>query len=54
MKNQLKVGSEISSDDLEKIVFENQKQEALVKATDYIAKDLKTKKQVKDYFRFRC
>ena len=49
IKNQLKVGLEIQREQLENIVFENQKQEALIKATDYIAKDLKTKKQVKDY-----
>ena len=49
MLNRLKVGMEMDSEELEKIVFENQKKEALVKATDYISRNLKTKRQVKDY-----
>lgn len=49
VKNQLKSGLEIDKEQLEQIVFENEKQEALFKATDYISKNLKTKKQVKDY-----
>lgn len=49
VKNQLKSGLEIDKEQLENIVFENQKQEALIKAADYISKNLKTKKEVKDY-----
>ena len=49
IKNQLKSGLEIEKEQLENIVFESQKQEALTKAADYISKNLKTKKQVKDY-----
>ena len=49
VKNQLKSGLEIEKEQLEQIVFESQKQEALTKAADYISKNLKTKKQVKDY-----
>lgn len=49
IKNQLTSGLEIEKEELAKIVLENEKQESLFKATDYISKNLKTKKQVKDY-----
>jgi hypothetical protein len=34
---------EIDSEQLNRIVFENEKKEALAKATDYISKNLKIK-----------
>lgn len=49
IKNRIKVGIEIDKEKLEKFIFENEKHDALVKATDYISKNLKTKKQVKEY-----
>ena len=49
MKNYLKNGLEIDKDKLEVIVKENEKQEALNRAITYISKNLKTKRQVKDY-----
>ncbi len=49
MKNYLKNGLEIDKDKLEIIVEENEKQEALNRAVTYISKNLKTKRQVKDY-----
>ena len=49
MKNYLKSGLEIEKDKLDLIVKENEKQEALNRAIGYISKNLKTKRQVKDY-----
>ena len=49
LKNYLKVGLEIEKEKLEQIVGENEKQEALNRAITYISKNLKTKRQVKDY-----
>lgn len=49
MLNRLKVGAEIDSEKLNQVIQENERKEALVKATDYVAKNLKTKRQVKDY-----
>ena len=49
VKNQLKSGVEIDKESLDNLIFESQKQEALTKAADYISKNLKTKKEVKDY-----
>ncbi len=49
LKNRLKVGQEIDKQKLEDLVLESERQEALIKATDYILKGLKTKRQVKEY-----
>jgi len=49
LKNYLKKGLEIEKEKLEIIVKENEKQEALNRAITYISKNLKTKRQVKDY-----
>lgn len=45
----LKEGMDIDEKTLNKILFENERQEALNKAVSYITKRLKTKKQVYDY-----
>lgn len=47
--NRLKSGMEIDSEKLQEIVIESDKKEALSKATDYLSKNLKTKRQVKEY-----
>lgn len=44
----LKKGKELSEKDISDIILENEKKEALEKATDYASRGLKTKKQVKD------
>ena len=49
MRYRLKVGEKVSKADLEEIVLENDKVQALDKAITYISKALKTKRQVKDY-----
>ena len=49
LKNRLRVGQEIVTDDLKNILAENERQEALTKAISYVSKTLKTKKQVKTY-----
>lgn len=49
VKNCLKVGQEVDAEKLEELVNESEAHEALVKATDYISKNLKTKRQVKEY-----
>ena len=49
VKNCLKVGQEVNAEKLEELVKESEAHEALVKATDYISKNLKTKRQVKEY-----
>ncbi len=49
VKNRIKLGQEVEIEKLEQLVLESEKYEALTKATDYISKNLKTKKQVKEY-----
>ena len=49
VKNRLKVGKEVDAEKLQAIVDESEEHEALIKATDYISKNLKTKRQVKEY-----
>lgn len=49
VKNRLKVGLIVDAKELLEIVNENERAEALCKATDYISKALKTKRQVKEY-----
>ncbi len=49
LKNYLKIGMEIEKEKLELIVNENERQEALNRAITYISKNIKTKRQVKDY-----
>lgn len=48
-KNSLKVGDEVDTVFLENLLAEKEYLEALSKATDYVSKYLKTKKQVKTY-----
>ena len=45
----LKVGQDIDKEKLDQIVVENEKATAISKATAYISKTIKTKRQVKDY-----
>lgn len=45
----LKVGDEIENQTLLKVIEEDDKQRAFIKAVDYISRAIKTKKQVKDY-----
>lgn len=47
--NRLKVGQEIDRENLSRVIFETERSDALKKATEYVSKSLKTKKQVKDY-----
>ncbi len=49
MKNHLKEGQQTSEQQLKYLRFETEKQVALGKATGYIAKCQKTKKQINDY-----
>ena len=49
VKNCLKVGQEVDAEKLKELVDESEAHEALIKATDYISKNLKTKRQVKEY-----
>ncbi len=49
LKYRIKVGQEIDKSDLDELIRESDKIEALTKGTDYISSRLKTKKQVKDY-----
>ena len=49
VKNRIKTGQEIDEEKLAQLVNESEQQEALAKATDYVAKNLKTKRQVKEY-----
>ena len=49
LKNRLKVGSECDKSTLQTIIAENDRHEAMLKATAYVSKALKTKRQVKDY-----
>ena len=49
LKFRLKVGMEFDSVALKEMLTENERSEALNKAVNYISKNLKTKRQVKDY-----
>lgn len=49
VKHQLKPGMQIDADKLKEIISENEIQQAFQKATDFVLKNLKTKRQVKDY-----
>ena len=49
LKNRLKVGQFIDAKDIQQIVYENDRSEALSKSIEYVSKSLKTKRQVKDY-----
>ena len=49
IKNRLKVGMEVDEKFISEVILESEKNQALVKATEYITKYLKTKYQVKDY-----
>lgn len=49
LKQRLKVGMEIDQKSLAQTIFEDDKTEALSKAADYISKNFKTQKQVKEY-----
>lgn len=49
LKNRLKVGLDVDKIQLETIVKENEKSEALNKAVELISKRLKTKREIKDY-----
>ena len=48
-KHSLKIGMEISEKQLNSMIFDSERTEALEKAISYISKAIKTKKQVKDY-----
>lgn len=49
MLNHLKVNTEISDEQLEKLVFENEKGQALNKAVTLLGKNLKTRRQMRTY-----
>lgn len=49
MKNRLKVGMEVDTQNLQNMISEDEKALALNKAVEYVSKTLKTKRQVKDY-----
>ena len=49
IKCRIKVGQEVDVLELERLLIENDRSEALSKAADYVSKSLKTKRQVKDY-----
>lgn len=49
VKHHLKSGIQVDTDKLNEIISQSQTQEAFQKATDYVLKNLKTKRQVKDY-----
>lgn len=49
MRYRLKTGTEITDKELSEIAFDSEKSQALVKAINYVSKNLKTKKQVKTY-----
>lgn len=49
LKFRLKVGQEIDDSSLKEMLVESERSEALNKAVNYISKNLKTKRQVKDY-----
>lgn len=49
MKFRLKAGLDIETEELDRLIKENERAEALAKAVDYLSKRLKTKREVKDY-----
>lgn len=49
LKLRLKVGDLVDADKLNEILTESERSEAVQKAADYALKNLKTKRQVKDY-----
>ncbi|MBR2468138.1 MAG: RecX family transcriptional regulator [Clostridia bacterium] len=49
--NHLKEGAQVTEDQLENLVFENEKSMALNKAVTLLGKNLKTKKQMRDYLK---
>lgn len=49
IKNHLKIGLIVETNKLKDIIFDDEKQQALTKAIEYISKALKTKKQLKEY-----
>jgi regulatory protein len=49
MKYRIKKGDEYDAIELKNIIEQNEKSEALNRATNYLSKTLKTKRQVKDY-----
>ncbi len=49
MKNRLKKGMEITTEELEKLAIESEYSDCFSKALNYVSKTLKTKKQVRTY-----
>ncbi len=49
IKNRLKVGAEINTEELIRVVEDGERETALSKALVYISKRIKTKREVKDY-----
>lgn len=49
VKHRLKTGAELTEEDIARIFMDDEKTRALEKAAGYVAKSLKTKRQVKDY-----
>ncbi len=49
IKNHLKIGLIVETNKLKDIIFDDEKQQALTKAIEYISKALKTKMQLKEY-----
>ncbi|MBE7062130.1 MAG: hypothetical protein E7382_06335 [Clostridiales bacterium] len=49
MKYRLKVGMEIAETDLLEVINDSERQQAVVRAVNYISKRLKSKREVKDY-----
>ena len=51
MKNRLKAGICISSDELSRLQLESEKQTALDKALTHISASMKTEKEIRDYLK---
>lgn len=51
MKNNIKKGMEISVENLEELILQDEKAKALTKAVKYISGNLKTVKQIREYLR---
>lgn len=51
IKNHLKVGLNISKEEIDSLVLEDEKGKALSKAVKYISSNLKTVKQIRDYLK---
>ena len=49
VKSRLKVGMEVAREELDNVILESERSEALAKAADYISSRLKTKREIKDY-----